>query len=114
MAKRRRRPGWLRRRWQDATRARRLPTAAGRPPCASAAAARRDFQLDDFAAIAHGLEQCAEAQVSGLAQAAFGRADDETERASSMMGASILPALLRRWASSMSLRSQRTSSAALQ
>jgi hypothetical protein len=38
------------------------------------------FELDDFGAIAHGLEQRAEAEVSGFAQAAFRGADDEAER----------------------------------
>lgn len=38
------------------------------------------LELDGFGAIAHGLEQGAEAEVSGLAQAAFGGGDDEAER----------------------------------
>ncbi|MBK7582067.1 MAG: hypothetical protein IPI67_17905 [Myxococcales bacterium] len=38
------------------------------------------LQVDGFGAVAHGFEQGAEAEVSGAAQDALGRADDEAER----------------------------------
>jgi hypothetical protein len=38
------------------------------------------LELDGLGAVAHGFEQRGEAEISGLAQASFGRTHDEAER----------------------------------